>query len=156
MTSFEPIDPLHDNLTRWTVRLTVFGYLARVLIDVSKSQSDPIQRWKRVIWSASFACFVLHVIFAFWFYHAWSHSHAYHHTAQQTARVTGIDWGGGLFFNYAFIAAWLADVIVSWRAESFWRQSVGYQRAIHWLFAFMVFNATVVFGPTHWLELHSR
>ena len=149
--SFENIDPLQDGLTRWTVRLAVCGYLARVLIDVSKSRSDLVQAWKRAIWSAAFVSFVLHVIFAFSFYHHWSHAHAYAHTAQQTMNVTGIDWGGGLFFNYLFMAVWMADVIVSWRANDFWRQSNRYQCGIHWMFAFMMLNATVVFGPTHWL-----
>ena len=34
-------------------------------------------------------------------------------SARQTAEVFGLDWGGGLYVNYAFTAAWVADV--AWR-----------------------------------------
>lgn len=32
----------------------------------------------------------------------------YQETAQLTAEVFGVNWGGGLYFNYVFTAVWVA------------------------------------------------
>ncbi|MBI3860722.1 MAG: hypothetical protein HY290_02375 [Planctomycetia bacterium] len=92
----------------------------------------------------------LHVLCAFAFHHHWSHAEAYDHTARETARKVGIDWGGGIWFNYLFLALWSADVIWWWwkpaeyRSRARWL-SVGVQAYL----AFIAINATVVFewGP---------
>ena len=84
---------------------------------------------------------VAHSAAAFHVYHGWSQAAAYRDTARQTLEVIGVDWGGGLYFNYAFTAAWAADVLSKRRlTTSRWRIP------LHAFFAFMWFNATVVFG----------
>ena len=75
-------------------------------------------------------------------------------TARQSAALTGWHWGGGLYFNYVFAAAWLADVLWWWLAPaSFTRRSRSLTALWHGFFFFMVFNGAVVFGhgPVRWL-----
>lgn len=89
----------------------------------------------RVVWTAGCAIFLVHVAFAFQFYHHWSHAEAY----AATARQSGVGWG--LYFNYAFAILWVADVVWWSRPRASWIST-----AIHVFLAFMFFNATVVFG----------
>jgi hypothetical protein len=91
----------------------------------------------------------VHVLAAFHFEHDWSHSAALKHTAQQTARLTGIDWGGGLYFNYVFLLLWLVDVAMLWTVAS--KPSSRLRRSMDLACIFMVLNATVVFGPRWWI-----
>lgn len=149
------MDPyLTEALTRWSVRIAVGFYLTRVFFDLRSVGNSPQARFARIArwaWTAGVSFYVLHVICAFAFYHEWSHHLAYQHTAEQTAAVVGIHWGGGLYFNYAFTLFWLADVILWWcrDVESPYR-SPAYFWTVHLVFAFMVLNATVVFGPPLW------
>jgi hypothetical protein len=93
----------------------------------------------------------LHVLAAFAYFHAWSHDAAYRHTADATEAVVGFQWGGGLYVNYAFTIFWAADTILWWLGgTSFPYRSRTYFWTVHGVFAFMVVNATVVFGPPYW------
>ena len=78
-------------------------------------------------------------------------------TARQTDAVVGINWGGGLFINYAVVSLWFADV--AW----WWFAGLGAYRRRPWMLTliwhsfliFIIFNATVVFkdGLTRWIGL---
>ncbi|MBC8354852.1 MAG: hypothetical protein H8E66_22980 [Planctomycetes bacterium] len=145
---------LAELLTRWTVRLAVAGYLVRVAIDVGiftrleTRHSNEVARW---VWTIGCVFYLLHVICAFEFVHDWSHQNAFEHTAAQTETLTGIQSGAGLYFNYAFTLIWLFDLITWWNGDAvtpYDRRS--YFWSVHGIFAFMVFNATVVFGPPVW------
>lgn len=108
----------------------------------------------RTAWTAGCAGLLLHVACAFHYYHDWSQASAYRETARQTAEVTGMNWGGGLFINYALIIGWIADAV-------WWRRGLeAYRNRPRWLVAawqgfliFIIFNATVVFktGPLRWI-----
>ena len=142
---------LGEALTQWTIRLAIACYLARVLIDVARLSAERWQGTARRLWTAGAGLYVLHVAAAFHFVHGWSHADAFRFTADQTQAVTGLDWGGGLYVNYAFTAVWLADVLAWWRiGTDYPRRWRRVYRAIQALFAFMVINATVVFGPPFW------
>ena len=145
---------LGEALTRWTVRLAVACYLIRVVLDVVHARRTGgvgIARQARWSWTVGCALYLLHVVCAFGFYHQWSHEAAYRHTARQTAEVIGIAWGGGLYFNYAFTLLWILDLAAWWLRDldSPYRSSP-YFWTLHGVFAFMMFNATVVFGPPFW------
>lgn len=157
----------NDILVASTAVAAVGGYAVRVLIDVVGLGSNPAAdadqetttpetrtprslKWKRIAWTFGFVACVCHVLMAFAFHHHWSHSAALEHTAKQTAAVTGIDWGGGVYFNYIFLAGWGFDVGLAWFRSDWWQNAKRYQFAMHVTFAFMMFNATVVFGPVHW------
>jgi hypothetical protein len=89
---------------------------------------------------------VLHAASALDYYHHWSQQSAYLETARQTKEIFGLDWGGGLWINYGFIAAWIIDTIWWWRGlPAFRRRPRSLVVAWHAVFLFMVFNATVVF-----------
>lgn len=131
--------------TRWTVRLALAGYFAGAALRGGRPRSSNRERVARLAWTLGCLFYLAHVGCAFHYFHGWSHAAAYQRTADETAATTGWKWGGGLYFNYAFTVVWLADTL--W----WWRPAAG--RRAHWLatsvqafLAFMVFNATVVFG----------
>jgi len=132
----------------WTVRLAVACYAARVLADAGDLGS---LRARRSVWTVGLAFYVAHVVAAFQFVHGWSHEHAHRGTARQTAEMVGWESGFGLWVNYAFTLLWLADVVAWWAVgpeypHRFRRTCVVVQS----VFAFLMFNATAVFGPAFW------
>jgi hypothetical protein len=69
-------------------------------------------RWALPAYWIGFALALTHFLAAFSWHYGWSHARAVAVTAEQTARVFGINWGGGVWVNYAFLAAWLTDASV--------------------------------------------
>lgn len=143
-----------DALTHWSVRLAIGCYLARAFLDLRSGRPFGFGGYRtkaRWFWTCGCALYVVHVVSAFGFFHDWSHALAYRHTAEQTAAVTGIRWGGGLYVNYLFTAYWLLDVAAWWcRGVHGPYRSPVYFCTLHAVFAFMVINSTVVFGPPVW------
>lgn len=96
----------------------------------------------RLGWTLGFAALVVHLVIAFGVAHGWSHAAAVEHVRQ----VGG--YGEGIAVNYLFAAVWLVDV-AWWRADPDGRARrprwVGW--AVHGFLAFVVLNATVIFGP---------
>ena len=144
-------------LTRVTIWITLAGYTAGA-VTLALSRGRPA--WDsaaRLAWTAACAALVAHVAVALHVYHGWSQTAAYRETARQTADVVGLDWGGGLYVNYALLAGWIADVAWWWRrgAGSYWRRPWPLLAAWHGFLVFIVFNATVVFktGPLRWVGL---
>lgn len=136
-------------LTLWVIRAAAVLYVTSVTAWLLRHD-----RMARLIWTAACLLYLAHVACAFQFYHHWSHRAAYEQTARQTAQVVGFDWGGGLYFNYLFTAAWVGDVAWWWKGLVVYRdRPLWIQTTIHTFFAFMFFNATVVFaaGWTRWL-----
>jgi hypothetical protein len=139
-------------LVRGTAQIAVGCYLARVLLDAGGWGSDGWNKRKRLLWTAGAFALMLHIAGAFHFVHDWSHADAVRQTAKQTEQLTGWAWGGGVSINYAFAGFWLWDVI------AWWRTGLDYPNRQPWrywitqaVFAFLIFNATVVFGPRYWL-----
>jgi hypothetical protein len=138
-------------LTRWTIRVALACYLIHVFLLLINSAA---WQFGRVIWTVGFAVYLIHVLLAFHFYHNWSHAAAYQHTARQTASVVGIDWGGGIYFNHLLTIIWAIDVGLAWRetdpASKPRRRLAIFSRFTHLYFIYIIFNATVVFGPSFW------
>jgi hypothetical protein len=141
-------------LTRLTIWVALCAYaIGAGMMMLSKGHPRRLDGGRRV-WTLGCACFLAHVVCAFGFYHHWSHDAAYRETGRQTAAVTGLHWGGGIFLNDLFALAWLADVLWWWLAPAnFARRSARLTNVWHGFFLFMVFNGTVVFGngPVRWL-----
>lgn len=137
-------------IVRWTARLAVACYLARLAIDSAAPPSQVRNRRARILWTIGCAIFLAHVAAAFHFVHGWSHAAAFEHTRRQTLALTGWDSGIGLYLNYAFALWWLLDTIAWWRWTG-WQN----RRWAYWpmqaYFTFLVLNATVVFGPRGWI-----
>ena len=88
------------------------------------------------VWAWSAAAMAAHLAVALHVAHGWSHAHAYAHTAE----VSG--FGGGIYVSYAVTAVWCLDAALG---------VVGVGRgwlhlAARGLVAFVMFNATVVYG----------
>ncbi|HEY6402947.1 MAG TPA: hypothetical protein VI479_16130 [Blastocatellia bacterium] len=144
-------------LTRITIWLALAGYAIGVsayLLSRGRRSWDAVAR---AAWALGCASIIAHVAFAYHFYHNWSQASVYRETARQTAEVTGLDWGGGVFFNYALVIGWIMDAVY-WR----FRGLDAYRNRPPWLATpwqfflfFIVFNATVVFktGALRWIGL---
>jgi hypothetical protein len=142
-------------LIRLTIWITLLGYVIGAAYSVSRG------RWKveslaKSAWTVGCLALLVHVALAFHYYHGWSQDSAYHETARQTAEVFGLNWGGGLFINYAMMAAWVIDVIWWWMWPVEYRSRRRILTTIwHTFLLFIFFNATVVFasGAIRWIGL---
>ena len=141
-------------LTRLTIWIAIGGYTISVCLMLLFRENQTWQARARLVWTIGCAALIAHLICAFHFYHDWSQTSALRETARQTAEVTGANWGGGLFINYGFLAAWVADVAWWWRGLEQYRRRHWLITAV-WQFVmiFMIFNATVVFktGLVRWI-----
>jgi hypothetical protein len=140
-------------ITLWTARLAVAFYLGRLLLRAGRASNAPAPI-EAAVWACAAAVFLTHVATAFQFHHQWSHAAAYEHTARRTAALTGFNWGGGLYLNYALTAWWPADAIAVCIAARRGRPLPRwYARSADLFFGFMILNATVVFGSRWWLAV---
>ena len=64
-------------LVRWTARIAVACYIARLLCDTSSKEWTDSQKRARIFWSVGCVVFLLHVIAAFHFIHNWRHAAAF-------------------------------------------------------------------------------
>ena len=153
---------LGEHLTRWTIRLALVlyaGYLAQWIMR-PESRRGPAAR---ILWAAGCVLFLLHVAFAFHFYHHWSHAAAWESTAKETDEMLGFRFGDGIFFSYLFAALWTLDVACRWiaaaRPQTFARLPKaalsGLEYAVHVYLFFIAFNGAIVFeaGPTRWVGI---
>jgi len=138
-------------LTLWTIRAAAILYVASLIAWLRRRDHGA-----RLTWSLACLLYLAHVGCAFNFYHHWSHSAAYEDTSRRTTELLGAGWGGGLYFNYLFTAVWIVDAIWWWRGLAVYRGRPRWiHTSVHAFFAFMFFNAVVVFatGPVRWLGL---
>jgi hypothetical protein len=143
---------LGEFLTRSTVWISIVAYTVGCVVFARRAD-----RPARLAWTVGCAALLAHFICAFQFFHAWSQASAYADTARQTAEVFGINWGGGLFVNYAVAILWICDVVWWWRAgvSAYRRRPWVLTLIWHGFLIFIIFNATVVFenGITRWIGL---
>lgn len=137
---------LGDLLLRWTVRLALLAYAVFLLITAA-GRADRYGSLLRGLWLTAGVLFLLHTLCAFHFVHHWSHSHAVLHTAKRTEELLGWGFGGGVYFNYLFVALWL------WEAARFWKTPVSYGVGFYLLHGYLLFiaiNGAIIFetGPT--------
>jgi len=144
-------------LTRTTIWITIAAYTFGC---VSFALTGRKFRWDaaaRVAWTIGCASLISHMIFAFQFYHGWSHESAYRDTARQTEEVVGLNWGGGLFINYVLLIAWVVDITWWWLSglDSYRSRPWPLVAVWHGFIVFIIFNATVVFadGIVRWVGL---
>jgi len=110
----------------------------------------------RRLFTLGAALYLGHVAGAFAVFHDWSHGAAYAETARQTAELTGLDWGGGLYVNYAFTLLWVAETVWWWASPHGYKNRPGaLDVTVRAIFLFMIVNGAVVFvaGPTRWVGL---
>ncbi len=101
---------------------------------------------------------IVHAVAVFHYIHHWSQDEALAHTARQTAALTGLHWGGGLYVNYAFISLWAGDAALWWRDRASYEGRSAVSRDILLaIFVFMFVNGGIVFahGPARAIGLIS-
>jgi hypothetical protein len=136
-----------EAFTVWSVRAATLLYVAALIFWLA-ARSPRGQRTARLAWTAGCLCYLAHVYGAFQYVHGWSHAAAYAETARQTEQLFGLNWGGGLYFNYVFTLLWPADAIWWWRGLARYNARPRWVTgAIHGFLAFMFFNGAVVFAP---------
>ena len=106
--------------------------------------------WARPVWLLGALVYLAHVAAAFAIHHDWSHAAAYAYTAARTDALIGLDWGGGLWVNYAFTAIWVGEGL--WwqlRPTHYTGRPAVWTTAVRGVFLFMIANGAVIFveGP---------
>ncbi len=137
-----------DLLTALTIWLALGLYASSQVTRPSRAS-----RWLSV---AGLTLFVAHVVLAFQVHYGWSHATALRETAAQTKALTGVGTGSGLYVNYLFGMAWLAEVCWWTRAETSYLHRPGWvDLTMRAFFLFMIVNGAVVFvdEPQRWLGL---
>jgi hypothetical protein len=140
--------------TAW-LAMAVLGASAAARLAQSPDQSADGSR-RRVLWTAACVLLWIHVACAFQMAHHWNHAAAYEHTARQTAQIVGLDWGGGIYFNYLLMIVWAGDAAWWWLApQSFRDRPPAIGMILCSFVAFMAINAAVIFasGALRWLAL---
>ena len=144
-------------LTRSTVWISIAFYTIGCVIFALGTKRPNLDNWSRLAFTAAVTALIAHYVSAFHFFHGWSHRAAYVETARQTAEVFRVNWGGGIFINYALLMLWIADVGWWWLAglDSYRRRSWLLLLGWHGFLIFIIFNATVVFkdGIQRWIGL---
>jgi hypothetical protein len=144
-------------LTKVTIWAAVAGYAAGAAAFALSGGRVGWERAARLAWTFACSALFAHVACAFHFYHGWGHESAYLDTARQTYEVFGLDWGGGLYINYALMAGWVIDVAWWWLRgpDSYRRRPRTLTFVWHGFLLFIFFNATVVFksGAARWAGL---
>ena len=138
-----------DAIVRWTARLFVACYVVRLGIDAAGRRDAAAQRAARWLWTIGCIVLLIHIAAAFHIVHGWSHAAAYEHVLQRTRDSTGLASGIGLYVNYGFALLWVADTILWWRRLDWVERPVPY-RIVQVMFAFLMLQATAVFGPSFW------
>jgi hypothetical protein len=115
--------------------------------EVLMRRSAASDRLARAMWTIGIALALVHVALAFHLVYAWDHEAAVIATAQQAADRFGWGWRGSIYFNYVFLALWLADVCWWWLApRSHASRSTTLEVSRLAIFAFMFVNGAVVFA----------
>lgn len=132
----------------WTIWVSLVLFVAAQYGQRAWTPGNRLGRW--VLWTnvAGIALCVIHIVITMGSVHGWSHTAALDATARQTASVYGLRWGGGVYFNYLFVAAWTFDA---------WRHSRASPRhASPWLrqvlrifYLIVIVNAAIVFARPH-------
>lgn len=144
--------PFQESLVVWTARAAVAAYAVSIGFWLWRPRTGPGSERVRLVsdvaWTIAGGVFLVHVGLAFHYLHHWSHAAAFQHTAERTAQAIGRAVGEGIYVNYVFLAWWFADLVLLWTWPAV--RTSAYRGVVHGFFAFILFNATIVFGPPWW------
>ena len=131
-------------------------YVSALLVQLRWGDTNTRLGWARWAWTVGFGLCLVHVLCAFAFYHHWSHAEAVEDTARQTRQLLGLEFGQGVYANYAFLLVWALDVVWWWTELDRYRNRPRWVRiCILGFLSFIAFNATVVFvtGTVRWIGI---
>jgi hypothetical protein len=104
-------------------------------------------RRSRVFWTSGALLALIHSVAAFITFYGGSHHTARLETMRQTAALTGIEFSGGIYLNYLFLAVWLGDAAWWWIAPHTYRsrpRAVSF--ALRGFIVFIIVNGAIVFA----------
>lgn len=137
-----------------TAALFVTIWLALVAFTAAEAGRRPAlsgrapARWSAPLSFTGLALLIVHIVLAYAVRHGWSHEAAVRATAQQTAAVYGLDWGGGIYVNYLFALVWAIDA-GQWSVSP--ASAAARPPAIHWalrvFYILIIVNGAVIFVP---------
>jgi hypothetical protein len=138
-----------------TIRLSLACYaVAAGLMLCLRPDEWPAHRGRgrltRILWTAAWAIYLVHVAAAFHIAHGWSHAHA----VEATRAQSGV--GEGIYVNHLFTLLWTLDVAWWWlRPDSYAVRQPWLDWLLHGFMVFVIFNAAVVFasGLIRWVAL---
>ena len=139
------------DVARGSAWLVVAIYVLSLILEIWRTPRATV----RAVWSVGAVALLAHILWTLTAVHHGSLREAYEHTADQTERVMGVRIGEGLYVNFAMLLIWVGDA-VAWFAIPSWNRT---RRKIVFplnaVFAFLFFNATIVFGTpsARWLGL---
>ncbi len=111
------------------------------------SEHRTVPAWAWPAWVLGAGLCTVHITLAFAARHHWSHASAVRETARQTGAVYGVDWGGGVYVNYVFLAAWWVE---AWwwrmRPAGFFGRPAALTWALRAFYGAIVVNAAIVFA----------
>jgi hypothetical protein len=132
-------------MVRWTIWIALALFLAGEIGRRRSARTGRADWWAWPAFAAGAMVCTVHVLLAYHWVHAWSQESVVRETARQTEAVFGLNWGGGAYVNFLFLACWLADA-AWWRAAP---DRVRPRTAIWLLRAFyllIIANAAIVFA----------
>lgn len=123
--------------------MLVFGTIA--LAVVCWALAEFLQ--SRVLWACGAGLAIMHSAAAFHVFYNWSHDTAREQTMQQTVALTGVNFPGAIYVNYAFLIVWIFDA-AWWLAAraSYERRPRALSFAIRGFIFFIIVNAAVIFA----------
>jgi hypothetical protein len=142
-----------EHLTFWSIRLSLLCYVAALALCWWNPSAWPL---RRRLWTLGFSLFIVHMLAAFAFYHSWSHADAVADTARQTKELVGVEFGGGIYFNYVFALVWSADVALWWAiGAAYVARPLWLKLLVQGYLFFIAVNGAIVFaaGPTRWVGI---
>lgn len=125
------------------VELVVFGTISAAVVCWAVAEALV----SRALWFSGAVLALIHSATAFATFYEGQHEIARRETARQTAALTGIDFAGGIYMNYLFLAVWIADA--SWwlsSPRSYARRPRLVSMAVRGFIFFIVINGAVVFA----------
>ncbi len=132
------------------VALTIWTALVLYVAGEFGRARRPAAAWARPVWLLGGLVYLGHVVAAFGIHHDWSHAAAYAHTAARTEALAGLDWGGGIWVNYAFTTIWVGEGLWWQLAPArYAKRPRVLTTAVRGAFLFMIANGAVIFvdGP---------
>ena len=138
--------------TNWTIRVAL---LCLVAVLVARGAGSAALPW-RILWSIGVLSCVLHFLFAFRDYHAWSHAQAAAHAGEQTEALLGWKFPQGIYFNYLFLLLWSLDALWWWLRPNIYRQRpASWNWSVYGYLLFIAVNGAIIFesGLTRWAGL---
>jgi hypothetical protein len=126
---------------------TVWLSILLFVVGEAGKLGSPPRRWAWHVYGLGAVFCAVHMLLAMGTRHGWSHQSAIESTAAQTQAVYGLNWGGGVYVNYVFLAVWIGELI--WWATgptTYLGRPLSATWSVRTFYLIVLVNAAVVFA----------